>query len=275
MSLTIGQVEAVRFDLGDELWNNEAMIRSGFNPTGLFGKDLENYNRALDNTLAGDATLAEGTVQKAFLYATVKEVRLPDSDDLADGVLGHLLSDQDRFFPDRPGLVPPTRPGGPIDLEKNTFKEDSPDRVAILTVVKPIDVVDPALPRPFKTLYRTNHFLLQQVGESFHEKAQLVETFGEPIIYFFGERARVFQYSGVLMNTGNFSWRNEWLRVYETYLRGTRAVENRARVYLVYEDIMRGGYLLNTSLFRSRNAWVAATVARTSCSTRSHELSVL
>jgi hypothetical protein len=90
-----------------------------------------------------------------------------------------------------------------------------------------------------------SNFLLQSVRTERMEKQQILETFGEPYIFFFGERARIMQFAGVLMNSEDFDWEAEWWYNYENYLRGTRCVENDARVYLSFDDTLVSGYILS------------------------------
>lgn len=94
---------------------------------------------------------------------------------------------------------------------------------------------------------RYSNFLVQGIQESREEKQQIVLTFGEPYIFFYGEQPRMLQISGALMNTEDFNWRAEWWDNYDKYLRGTKAVEKHARVYLSWDDIIVEGYLINCS----------------------------
>jgi len=89
-----------------------------------------------------------------------------------------------------------------------------------------------------------SNFLVQSITESRTEKQQIVETFGEPYIFFYGEQPRMLSVSGTLLNTADFNWRAEWWQNYNLYLRGTKCVENRSRVWLVWDDILVEGYLL-------------------------------
>lgn len=92
-----------------------------------------------------------------------------------------------------------------------------------------------------------SNFLLQQVQEERAEKQQILETFGEAYIFLFGQRARVITFSGILINTFDFNWESEWWHNYDNYLRGTKCVENDARVYISYDQTLVGGYILSTS----------------------------
>lgn len=92
-----------------------------------------------------------------------------------------------------------------------------------------------------------SNFLLQQVNEDRQEKQQVIETFGEPYLFLYGERPRIMAFSGILANTWDFNWEAEWWYNYENYLRGTRCVENDARVYLSFDNTLVAGYILAAS----------------------------
>jgi hypothetical protein len=89
-----------------------------------------------------------------------------------------------------------------------------------------------------------SNFLIQAVNEERAEKSQIVETFGEAFIFFFGERPRMLSIQGVLLNTFDFNWEAEWWFNYDNYLRGTKCVEKDARVFLSYDDVMVSGYIM-------------------------------
>lgn len=96
-----------------------------------------------------------------------------------------------------------------------------------------------------------SNFLLQRVQEVRAEKAQVVETFGEPFIFLFGERPRVIQGSGILLNTEDFNWRAEWWENYDKYLRGTRCVQTKTRATLAWDDVVVEGYFLKADAVES------------------------
>lgn len=93
-----------------------------------------------------------------------------------------------------------------------------------------------------------SNFLLQSMQESRTEKMQIVQTFGAPFVFFFGEQPRMIAGSGILLNTDDFNWRAEFLENYDKYLRGTRCVENKARVTLAWDDIVVEGYFVTVNL---------------------------
>lgn len=91
------------------------------------------------------------------------------------------------------------------------------------------------------------NFFLQSVQEQRIEKQQIVETFGEDFIFFFGERPRIMTFSGQLINTNDFNWKAEFWTNYDQYLRGTKLLEMNARLYLYYDDVVVEGYILQAS----------------------------
>lgn len=94
----------------------------------------------------------------------------------------------------------------------------------------------------------THNFILQAVSQTRQEKVQIVETFGPFYAFFYGQKPIVLQCQGMLLNSRNFNWKNEWLRNYGKYLRGTKCVEYRARVYLGFDDVLVQGMILGTSV---------------------------
>ncbi len=92
---------------------------------------------------------------------------------------------------------------------------------------------------------RYSNFLIQSVSEQRAEKSQIVETFGEPYVFFYGEHPRMLQVSGELLNSADFNWRAEWWENYDKYLRGTKCVQNKTRVVLTWDDIVVQGYMMN------------------------------
>ena len=81
--------------------------------------------------------------------------------------------------------------------------------------------------------------MLQNVQEAHMEKHQIVETFGESYIFFFGEAPRFIDVSAVIINSHDFNWEAEWWDNYNRFLRGTKSVEQGARTYLFYDEIGR------------------------------------
>jgi hypothetical protein len=92
------------------------------------------------------------------------------------------------------------------------------------------------------------NFLLQAYAEQRVEKSQIIETFGQSYVYFYGERTPVIQFQGVLLNTKDFNWKSEFLQNYENHFRGTRLVAGKYRAFIRVDDDLFGGYLMDMSV---------------------------
>lgn len=110
-----------------------------------------------------------------------------------------------------------------------------------------IPLFDAAAPSDTGKGIRNSNFIINSVQEQRAEKQQIILTFGEPYIFFFGEQPRIITVSGVLLNTEDFNWRAEWWENYDRYLRGTQCVRMKTRVYLSWDDIVVEGYIFQAS----------------------------
>jgi len=90
-------------------------------------------------------------------------------------------------------------------------------------------------------------FILQQITEERVEKQQIIETFGDSFVFFFGERPRMLSVQGILVNTEDFGWRAQFMHNYDEYLRGSRLVQRNARMFLSWDTIVIEGYPINVS----------------------------
>jgi hypothetical protein len=104
---------------------------------------------------------------------------------------------------------------------------------------------------PEGSTFNYSNFIAQQVIDARTEKSQVVETFGEPYIFFYGEKPRIMQVQGLLMNTLDFNWKNEFWKNYENFLRGTKLVELDARIYFYFDDQIVEGYMLDAQASHS------------------------
>jgi len=93
-----------------------------------------------------------------------------------------------------------------------------------------------------------SNFMLRSVSDQRMERNQVIETFGDSYVFFFGEAPRFLQVQATLLDTLDFQWRNEFMKNYEEYLRGTKAIERGARTYLFYNDNIIEGYILNCAI---------------------------
>lgn len=142
--------------------------------------------------------------------------------------------------------TPVRRPVRGVEIKEDTY---AVIRVALANgeFLPVIDAAGETVVSRDSKSYTTQYtnFLVQQVVEERSEKQQIVETFGDNYIFFFGESPRFVQIQGLLLNTADFNWRAEWWDNYERYFRGTRLVEHGARLYLIYDDILVEGYIVS------------------------------
>jgi hypothetical protein len=138
----------------------------------------------------------------------------------------------------RAGVDRARRPLRGLEIKDDTY--------AIIKVIQadgtPIKLIDSGSADGTTAEY--SNFILQSVQETRMEKHQIVETFGEPYIFFFGEAPRFLDVTAVLVDSLDFNWYAEFWQNYNLYLRGTKSVEAGARTYLFYDDNIVEGYML-------------------------------
>jgi hypothetical protein len=138
----------------------------------------------------------------------------------------------------RAGISSARRPTRGLEIDVDTY--------AILKVIQSngteIGLIDSGAVGGTNTQY--SNFILQSVTEARMEKHQIVETFGQPYIFFFGESPRFIDVQAVLVDSFDFNWVAEFWHNYEHFLRGSKSVEMGARTYLMYEDNVIEGYML-------------------------------
>lgn len=149
----------------------------------------------------------------------------------------------------RGGNIPVRRPYQSIRLKDDTY--------AVLSVVdmnnKTIPLVshvsnpDALVDNSIVGVEEYTDFILRQVTEQRVEKQQIVDTFGDFYVFFYGEQPRVLSLSGLLVNTEDYNWRSQFWYNYENYFRGTKLVQINARVYLAWDTIVIEGYPLQAT----------------------------
>lgn len=102
-----------------------------------------------------------------------------------------------------------------------------------------------------KSSYTTN-FIVQNVTESKSEKQQIVQTFGDDFVYFYGQQPITLQVQAVLPESPEFQYAQEFWVNYANALRGTRLVLKDARLYFTVAGQVFEGYM--TSASTTKNA---------------------
>jgi len=135
------------------------------------------------------------------------------------------------------------RPYSGIALKEDTF--------AVLSVIgqdnTPIPLVAPNYEDDSSAVNEYTDFILQTVQEQRVEKQQVVQTFGEDYIFFYGEQPRMITISGVLLSTQDYNWRSQFWHNYDQYFRGTQLVQMNARAYLAFDTMVIEGYPIQAS----------------------------
>jgi hypothetical protein len=94
----------------------------------------------------------------------------------------------------------------------------------------------------------TFNFLMQNISQTYTENMQMIQTFGKTYFFFFGHRPTTLSVQGILPNTQDFNWRNDFLANYLTHLRGTKAALKDREVTLAYDDLFLSGYIINLNI---------------------------
>ena len=98
-----------------------------------------------------------------------------------------------------------------------------------------------------------SNFILTNASERIEEKFAILETFGEDFAFFMGAKAKIYEFSGILMNTEDFPWKAEWLSNYQGFFRGSRTAERRARTVLEFDQEVLRGFLIGTQIQNNAN----------------------
>ena len=112
--------------------------------------------------------------------------------------------------------------------------------------------------------YITNKFLLQSVTKPRMERFQIIETFREARLYFFGQRTKVYSLSGQLLEgldlnaaEGDFETRDQYRwstslqQLYDKTLRGSQLAAAGNIASLIFEKAIMTGYPLQLQTTRT------------------------
>jgi hypothetical protein len=162
--------------------------------------------------------------------------------------------DQHVFYDDRVATLRLIKPLKKASTEpRMVVKTVGNEKVSYQEVTAVADDVSVGFtdPEGIEVLLETNSFLLQGARETFQEKYQISETFGEPVFFAFGKRQQIFQYDGMVFDTQTWQWKEKFIDNYENYLRGSKAIENGAIAILTTNTAIIRGYLLSCAIGQS------------------------
>lgn len=125
-------------------------------------------------------------------------------------------------------------------------KEERHATIVVLTRDgKKLDLLDlHSLDRNSRTKNYTN-FIVQNMSRPEQEKFQIQETWGEDFLIVYGKKPVFIQVSGMLVSSANFPWEGEFWFNYQNLLRGTRLVEEGARIFMEIDNTYISGYMVN------------------------------
>ncbi len=87
-------------------------------------------------------------------------------------------------------------------------------------------------------------FILESSEEASQEKMQIMETFDDFYIFFYGRKPKIYSYAGKLLNFQNLPWKDTFIGFYEMYS-GTPAVNKYYICWLSYDEKVYKGYIIN------------------------------
>lgn len=108
--------------------------------------------------------------------------------------------------------------------------------------------------------FMTNKFYLTGAQLNRQEKAQIIETFGVPSFFFFGEKTKVYNFVGTLLETKSTSektnkylWASSFSDLYENELRGTKLAKNGYEALLTFKNVSLRGFVVNLNISYNSN----------------------
>ncbi len=107
-------------------------------------------------------------------------------------------------------------------------------------------------------------FMLNTFEEQRKEKFQAFETFGNPSVFFFGEKLRYYAFSGYLVdseyqkitknNKRGKSWANSFKNYWDNNFRGSKLIENGEIAIVVFNKNVIWGYPISLSINNNAQA---------------------
>ena len=129
---------------------------------------------------------------------------------------------------------------------------------AVLMILDESDTIDTSATAGNIIAY-TNRFYLTAVHEERKERLQILETFGDPAVFFFDEQTKIYNFSGSLLEsstsdtylpTYRYLWGSAFHRLYEELARGTKLAEKNRIAVLSFENYLLYGWIANLNMQR-------------------------
>lgn len=91
-----------------------------------------------------------------------------------------------------------------------------------------------------------SNFSLQNVTEKSDQIVKIHQNFsGYWNAFFFGEQPRVFQFSGVFIDTKEYPYFQEFMVAYDKWLSGRKCIENKMTMKMIYDGRLIDGYIIS------------------------------
>lgn len=93
-----------------------------------------------------------------------------------------------------------------------------------------------------------DRFLLTSCDVSYSEKVQIMTTFGDnEVVYYFGKNPVIMNLQGILIDSLTNDWFGSFIKLYQTFLRGTQLAKNFEMLELVLPNMKVIGSILSLS----------------------------
>jgi hypothetical protein len=122
-----------------------------------------------------------------------------------------------------------------------------PNKNYYATIMSPNGMLNSSYIDSKKLTNFNNNFLIQSMTFSRDEKMQVIETFGENYVYFFGNRSPVANFRGMLLNSQTFEWFAEFDTNYVNSFRGTRSAARNKEISITVDGVIYYGHIHNVS----------------------------
>lgn len=97
-----------------------------------------------------------------------------------------------------------------------------------------------------------DRFLLTGVSTAFQEKVQISEVFGDSeVVYYFGRQPVMMNFSGILIDSPDNNWFEQWIRMYDEVFRGSKLAQNYELIRIVLPNMVVTGSITGFSYSQS------------------------
>jgi hypothetical protein len=136
------------------------------------------------------------------------------------------------------------------DGSAKKLKVEASQKKELVDIMYDGSAINTSAPKGVKTNYDHN-ILIQSLSISRQEKNQVIETFGDHYVYFFGERPPSATINAMLLDTETFEWFQQFDMNYQTTYRGTQNAVKRKPLSILTDDLQIVGYFTGVQYSQS------------------------